>query len=188
MSKYLKKIGLAVVYLGHPNKIYYRLCGLNGRHLFTCSSRGWKFQVEVCLGWVLVRALSGLLKEPFLQWPFLTACAWEKETSGVFSSSCKDTSWIGSGFHPYDLISCFSHVRFFVTLWTVAWQALLSLGFSRHECWSELLCPPPGNLPHPGREPISLMSPALAGGFFTTRATWQASFNLNYSLKGPHLK
>lgn len=75
MSKYLKKIGLAVVYLGHPNKIYYRLCGLNGRHLFTCSSRGWKFQVEVCLGWVLVRALSGLLKEPFLQWPFLTACA-----------------------------------------------------------------------------------------------------------------
>ena len=42
MSKYLKKIGLEVVYyLGHHNKIYYRLCGLNGRHLFTHSSRGW---------------------------------------------------------------------------------------------------------------------------------------------------
>lgn len=75
MSKYLKKIGLAVVSLGHHNKIHYRLCGLNGRHLFTHSSRGWKFQVEVCLGWVLVRALPGLLKEPFLQWPFLGARA-----------------------------------------------------------------------------------------------------------------
>ena len=46
-------------------------------------------------------------------------------------------------------------------------------GFSRQEYWSGLLCPPPGDLPHPGIEPMSLDSPALAGGFFTTSATWE---------------
>ena len=49
-----------------------------------------------------------------------------------------------------------------------------SMGFSRLEYWSGLLCPPPGNLPDPGIEPTSLMSPALAGRFFTTSATWEA--------------
>ena len=51
-------------------------------------------------------------------------------------------------------------------LWTVAHQAPLSMGFSRQECWSWLLCPPPGELPNPGTELTSLMSPALAGGGF----------------------
>ena len=51
-----------------------------------------------------------------------------------------------------------------VTLWTVAHQAPLSMGFSRQEYCSGLLCPPPGDLPDPGIEPRSLMSPALAGG------------------------
>ena len=46
--------------------------------------------------------------------------------------------------------------------------------FSRQEYWSELLCPPPGDLPHPGIEPVSLRSPALVGNFFTTSATWEA--------------
>ena len=45
------------------------------------------------------------------------------------------------------------------------------MGFSRQEYWSELHCPPPGDLPEAGIEPISLMSPALAGGFSTTSAT-----------------
>ena len=44
----------------------------------------------------------------------------------------------------------------------------VSMGFSSQEYWSGLLCPPPGDLPNPGIEPISLMSPALTGGFFTT--------------------
>ena len=47
-------------------------------------------------------------------------------------------------------------------------------GFSRQEYWSGMPCPPPGDLPNPGIEPTSLMSPALAGGFFTTSATWEA--------------
>ena len=48
------------------------------------------------------------------------------------------------------------------------------MGFSSREYWSGLLCPPPGDLPDPGVEPESLMFPALAGGFFTTSATWEA--------------
>ena len=47
----------------------------------------------------------------------------------------------------------------------------LSVGFSRQVCWSGLPCPPPGDLPDPGVEPSSLMTPALAGGFSTTSAT-----------------
>ena len=51
---------------------------------------------------------------------------------------------------------------------TVAHQAPLSTEFSRQEYWKGLSFPPPGDLPHPGTEPLSLASPALAGGFFTT--------------------
>ena len=51
--------------------------------------------------------------------------------------------------------------------WTVTHQAPLSIGVPRQEYWSGLPCPPPGDLPNPGAEPVSLMSPALAGGFFT---------------------
>ena len=62
-------------------------------------------------------------------------------------------------------------IQLFVTPWTVAHKAPLSLGFSRQEYWSELLCPSPGDLPYPGVEPLSLMSPALAGRFFTSSTT-----------------
>ena len=44
--------------------------------------------------------------------------------------------------------------------------------FSRQEYWSGLPCPPPGAFPNPGIELVSLMSPALAGGYLTTSATW----------------
>ena len=59
------------------------------------------------------------------------------------------------------MLSCFSHVQLFVTLWTVAHQASLSMGFSRQQYWSELSCIPPRDLPHPGLEPVSPASPAL---------------------------
>ena len=48
------------------------------------------------------------------------------------------------------------------------------MGFSRQEYWSGLPCSPPGDLPDPGTETASLISLALAGGFFTTSATWEA--------------
>ena len=60
------------------------------------------------------------------------------------------------------------------TLWTVARQMPLSLGFSRQEHESGLSCPCSGCLPDPGIEPGSLRSPALAGGFFTTSTSWEA--------------
>ena len=71
------------------------------------------------------------------------------------------------------VLSHFSHVHLFETLWTIAHQAPLSMGFSRHEYWSGLPFPSPGDLPDTGIEPGSLMSPALAGEFFTTSATWE---------------
>ena len=56
----------------------------------------------------------------------------------------------------------------FATPWTVAYQAPLSMEFSRQVYWSGLPFPPAGDLPDPGIEPIPLASPALSGGFFTT--------------------
>ena len=53
------------------------------------------------------------------------------------------------------MLSRFSHVRLFATLWTVVHQASLSLRFSRREYWDGLPCPPPGDLPEPGVEPMS---------------------------------
>ena len=72
------------------------------------------------------------------------------------------------------MLSHFNRVCLFATLWTVACQAPLSTGFSRQEYWNGLPCPAPGDIPNPGIEPMSLTSPALAGGFFTTSATWKA--------------
>ena len=65
-------------------------------------------------------------------------------------------------------------VQLFVTLWTVAHQAHLSMEFSK-QYWSGLPCPPPGDLPNPGIKPVSLMSPAMARGLFVTSTTWEAS-------------
>ena len=65
----------------------------------------------------------------------------------------------------------------FVTPWTVAHQAPLSMGYSRQGSWSGLPFPSPGDLPNSGIEPKSLMSPALAGGSFTTSATGKSLYD-----------
>ena len=65
-------------------------------------------------------------------------------------------------------------IQLFVTPWTAAYQAPLSMGFSRQEYWSELPFPTPGDLLNPGIKPRACMflaCPALAGRFFTTRVT-----------------
>ena len=67
---------------------------------------------------------------------------------------------VHTSFMCYAVLSCFSCVELFATLWTVACQGPLYMGFPRQEYWSGL----PGDLPDPGIEP---MSPALAGWFFT---------------------
>ena len=83
---------------------------------------------------------------------------WKSDSSFTKCSAC--------------MLSHFSRVRLWVTPWTAVCQAPLSMGFSRQEYWSGLPCPPPGVLSNPGTEPASLLSPALAGGSFTTNATW----------------
>ena len=59
------------------------------------------------------------------------------------------------------LLNCFICVWLLATQWTVAWQAPLSLGFSRQEYWSGLLCSPAGDLPDPGIKPMSPVVSAL---------------------------
>ena len=72
------------------------------------------------------------------------------------------------------MLSRFTGVRLCETLWWAeAWQAPLSVGFSRQECRSGLPCPPPGDLPDLKMEPTSLTSPALVGRFFTAGTTWE---------------
>jgi len=60
----------------------------------------------------------------------------------------------------------------------MAFQALLSMGFSRREYWSGLPCPSAEDIPDSGIKSGSLVSPALAGRFFTTHATWEASLHV----------
>ena len=60
-----------------------------------------------------------------------------------------------------------SHVWLFVTPWTVACQAPLSMEFLRQECWSELPCPPPEDLPTLGLKHVSPVSPVLESRLFT---------------------
>ena len=72
------------------------------------------------------------------------------------------------------VLSHLSSVQLFATPWTVACQAPLSMGFSRHEYWSGFPFPSPRDLPDPGIEPASPTSLLLAGGFFTTSTTWEA--------------
>ena len=71
-----------------------------------------------------------------------------------------------------------SRFQLFVTLWSVARQAPLSMGFSRQDNWRGLSCSPPGDLPNPGIKPTALMFPALVVAFFTSSATWEALLDI----------
>ena len=79
-----------------------------------------------------------------------------------------------TAFWPLLCAQMLSHVWLCVTPWTVAHQAPLSMGCSRQESWSGLLCPPPGDLPDPGIKHISPWYRALSHEFFTTCSTWKA--------------
>ena len=88
-----------------------------------------------------------------------------------------------AGWKDCAVLSRFSRVWLFVTLWVIAHQAPLSMGFSRQEYWSGLPFLPPGDLPHPGIEPKSFTFPTLAGGFFSTSTTWKdCSFPINHDV------
>ena len=86
----------------------------------------------------------------------LSFYVWGQGIAFAFSASLYP---IHSVYTAY-VLSYFSPVQLFVTLWTITHQAPLSMGFSRQEYWSGLLCPPPGDLPNPGTESASLISSA----------------------------
>ena len=75
--------------------------------------------------------------------------------STLFIYFCMYVLWV---------LNHFSHVWFFVILWTVARHAPLFMEFSRHEHWSGLPCPPPGDLPDPGIKRLFPLAPALQAG------------------------
>ena len=83
------------------------------------------------------------------------------------------------------LLSHFSHIQLFVTLWTVAHQAPLSMGFSKQQYSSGLPWPLSGDLPNPVIEHVFLRSPALAGRLFTSSATWETQIRSCYFYKSP---
>ena len=66
-----------------------------------------------------------------------------------------------------------SHIQLFPTPGTVPTRLFCLWNFPAKKYWSRLPFPPPGDLPDPGIKPVSLVSPALIGGFFTTCATWE---------------
>ena len=72
-----------------------------------------------------------------------------------------------------------------MTLWTVAHQTPLSMGFSRHEHRSGLPGPPPGDLSETRMEPMSPESLALSRESFTTSATWEALLNGEHIERNP---
>ena len=101
------------------------------------------------------------------------AILFESNTRGavmkcIVGSDSADASSVG--------VRLLSHVWLSASLWTVAYQAPLSVKLSRQECWSGLPFLTPGDLPNPGIEPKSLASPAFSVEFFT-RATREVPFN-----------
>ena len=118
----------------------------------------WKFH----LYWLL---------RPHLKWVFLGACS--IFTACFLLSSLRVLTLLGSK-------ACvLSHVQLFATPWTIACQALLCTGFSRQEYCSGLPFPTPGDLPDPGIEPTSLVSPALSGRVFTAEPPTEACIRLS---------
>ena len=85
------------------------------------------------------------------------------------------------------VLICFSHVCFFVTLWTAARQAPQSMGFSRQEYWSGLPCPLLGDLPDPGIKPMSPVAPAWQVDSFSAEPLGMPTntyiYNIKYKIK-----
>ena len=100
---------------------------------------------------------SGFLLPPTPPWHIILNEA--KEKNSVEMNMC--------------VLSC-SVMSDSVAPWTVASHAPLPMEFSRQEYWSGLPFPTPRALSHPGIQPASLSSPALAGGIFTINATYEA--------------
>ena len=94
----------------------------------------------------------------------LSQIVWITKSEATVKFSLTQDGQVWGCMHAQSL----SGVWLSATRWTVACQAPLSMGFPRQEYWDGLPFASPGNLPNPGIKPTSLVSPALAGGFFAT--------------------
>ena len=96
--------------------------------------------------------------EPIFAWnvPLVRSIPFLSFIKPIFGCSSEPHKDDTDAIHSMCVLSCFGHVRLFVTPWTVAHQAALSMGFLRQEYWSGLSCPPPRDLPDPR---IELASP-----------------------------
>ena len=131
-------------------------------------------QVSSLLHSLLPNSLQALGRHfQFLEIDFPSLLLSNESRIRLGASVCSNQCLIKARVHMC-VWNCFSCVWLFAALWTVAHQVLLSMGFSRQEYRSGLLCPSPGDLPEPGTELESLISPALGGRFFTTN-TQEAS-------------
>ena len=138
-------------------------CGLKSRYGRAMLSLEALFLTSSSFWW---------LWESLGLWPHLSNLCFHGHIA--FSSSlCLSDVYLPFSYIDACMLSHFSRVLFFSTPCTIARQAPQSMGFLRQEYWSELPCPPPGDLPNPGVKPESLMSPALAGEFLTTSTTWE---------------
>ena len=113
-------------------------------------------------------SVHGILQTRILEW---VAIPFSRGSSGP-----SDQNWVSSTAGRFFTVRATRETLFnhqvisnsFVTPWTIAQQALPSMGFPRQEYWSELPFPSPPDLQDPGIKP---WSHALAGEFFTTEAT-----------------
>ena len=112
-----------------------------------CNSWGPESEMTERLNWT--EGSLGYFWEltNFIGWVYLDMLTWKYQK--VF---------ISIELFPSSILSHFSHILLFATLWTLAHQAPLSMGFSRQEYWSELPLPPQGDLLDPGTEPASCVS------------------------------
>ena len=136
----------------------------------------WQFTFKFKLKKIKTQFFSCTSHQPHLR------CHQSHMPNGYYLRQCSLIEY----FHRAVLravLSCFSRVQLFVTFWTVACQAPLSMGFSRQEYWNGLPYPPPEDLPDSEIELTSLTSPGLEGGFFTASATYGSSICFHYGNK-----
>ena len=124
----------------------------------------WEFGISRCkllyIEWVsesLLHSTGNYIQRPGINY---SGKEYEKECTTCTTESLRCT--VETAY-----MCLLSNVRLFSTPWTVPSEAPLSMEFFRQEYWSGLPFTPPENLPHPGIEPESPVSPVLVGTFFT---------------------
>ena len=120
---------------------------------------------EICWDEIMPKDTSSGCMEKWLS--YMVFCLRPHSSLTIFITAVKRKNMMCA----YVCAQLFSSVHLFVTPWTVAWQAPLSMEVTRQDYWSGLPCPPPRDHPDPGIKPVS---PALTGMFFTIRITWEA--------------